>query len=76
MNVPDDWGMYYRACSRGHRFHESEGGCHECAEHDGDLADKVAELHRRAEEHLRNGRGGAALKLLEEAHGEVEERRW
>ena len=32
MNVPDDWGNYWRTCDRGHRYHESEGGCQECEE--------------------------------------------
>lgn len=27
-NVPDDWGCYYRRCSRcGSKYHASEGGC-------------------------------------------------
>lgn len=30
MNLPDDWGCYYRTCDRcGTRYHASEGGC-EC----------------------------------------------
>lgn len=29
MNVPDDWGSYYRNCSAcGSRYHDSEGGCY------------------------------------------------
>ena len=28
MNVPDDWGSYYRRCDLcGRRYHASEGGC-------------------------------------------------
>lgn len=34
MNVPDDWGNYWRTCDRGHRYHESEGGCQVCEEMD------------------------------------------
>lgn len=28
MNLPDDWGAYFRKCPRGHLWHESEG--HRC----------------------------------------------
>ena len=34
MNVPADWGYYYRTCGRGHRYHLSEGGCVQCSEKD------------------------------------------
>lgn len=29
-NVPDDWGAHFVTCERGHRYHASEGGCHQC----------------------------------------------
>lgn len=30
--MPADWHTYNRTCKRGHPWHESEGGCGECAE--------------------------------------------
>ena len=30
-NVPDDWGNFYRTCSKcTTRFHASDGGCPKC----------------------------------------------
>ena len=31
-NVPDDWGMYWRTCENGHRYHASENYCDRCPE--------------------------------------------
>lgn len=30
FNVPDDWGLFWRTCSQGHRFHASDGYCDRC----------------------------------------------
>ena len=30
MNLPDDYGMGWTRCRKGHRFHMSDGGCDVC----------------------------------------------
>lgn len=30
--LPDDWGMYWHTCKRGHRYHASEHYCDRCVQ--------------------------------------------
>ena len=66
-NVPDDWNSYNRRCSRGHTWHESEGGCYECTEMLGDLADAVQLLCNEAVLKLQRDELVRARELLEQA---------
>lgn len=46
MNVPDDWGAYWRTCSEcGRRYHMSDGGC-DCEERR-EEAEAEERWHRR-----------------------------
>ncbi|GMV44366.1 MAG: hypothetical protein AMXMBFR64_60820 [Myxococcales bacterium] len=41
LNFPDDWSVFFRRCTRGHLWHESEGReCGQCSNEESDREQK------------------------------------